>query len=108
MDEVTLVNIADESEVYDLKKGMNIVGRSINEENDVSIPDKYRRVSRKHCGINWKDGGLVVGDTKSTHGTYVNGKKIKEAPLKSGDKLGLGLEYVLEVRIEGAEIRLAD
>lgn len=108
MGKVTLVNIADKSEVYTLKEGINVVGRSVKQENDVSLPDRYRRVSRKHCEIDLVNGELMVKDTNSTHGTYVNGKKIKESPLKNKDKLGLGLKYVLEVRIEEAELRLAE
>lgn len=108
MGNATLVNIADKEEAYTLKEGINVVGRSIKQENDVSLPDKYRTVSRKHCEISWKDGKFIVKNTNSTHGTYVNGNKIEESPLKNGDKLGLGLKYVLEVRIKEAGIGLAD
>ena len=107
MESATLVNIFDEEEVYPLREGKNIVGRSINKKNDVSIPARYTRVSKKHCEIDWINGALVVKNTDSTHGTYVNGNLIEEKILKNKDKLGLGLHYVFEVRIEGADLKLA-
>lgn len=102
MGKVTLVNIADENEQYILNKDRNIVGRSAGGKNDVNIPLKYGRVSRRHCEIGWDNGELIVKDTNSTRGTYIDGKCIdKKEVLRDGDELGLGPKYVLEVRIEG-------
>ena len=99
MRKVTLVNIDNQDEEYILSKDRNIVGRSVGGKNDVNVPNKYGRVSRRHCEIDWRNGELVVKDTNSTRGTYVNGKLIKKSSLKNGDELGLGPKYVLEVRI---------
>ena len=47
-------------------------------------------VSRQHCEIERVDGGVVVRDTDSKNGTFVNGLRVSEAALKPGDKLTVG------------------
>ena len=47
-------------------------------------------VSRLHCRITATDDDLEVVDLKSTNGTYVNGKRVRQAALKSGDRLRVG------------------
>jgi pSer/pThr/pTyr-binding forkhead associated (FHA) protein len=60
---------------------------------DVCIDDRW--VSRDHCEIDRVDGVLFVRDLGSKHGTYVNGRAVAEAPLKSGDTLSIGLSRFL-------------
>ena len=47
-------------------------------------------VSRLHCRITAGTENLEVIDLSSTNGTYVNGKRVKRAQLKSGDRLRVG------------------
>ena len=47
-------------------------------------------VSRLHCRISAGAENLEVVDLSSTNGTYVNGKRVKRARLKSGDRLRVG------------------
>lgn len=62
-------------------------------DNDIVLDDK--RVSRHHAEVIQQSGRWVVRDTGSTNGTALNGKMIKEAPLKAGDHVSLGgLEVV--------------
>jgi ABC transport system ATP-binding/permease protein len=49
-----------------------------------------RLVSRFHCRIAAGAAGLEVIDLDSTNGTFVNGQRIDRAPLKDGDRLGVG------------------
>jgi pSer/pThr/pTyr-binding forkhead associated (FHA) protein len=66
---------------------MKTVGRAIRADFVVDAA----LVSRVHCRLTArKDGGLEVQDLESTNGTFVNGKKIDRAELKSGDELGIG------------------
>lgn len=47
--------------------------------------------SRRHTEIRpRRDGGFVVRDLDSHNGTYLNGKRVKEGPLKDGDTLTVG------------------
>ncbi len=56
-----------------------------NESADLPIPSS--RVSREHAVIVREGGGYRVRDLGSTNGTYVNGRRIDEAPLEDGDLL---------------------
>ena len=47
-------------------------------------------VSRLHAELHLQDGRVLLKDCESKFGTYVNGAKITEHELKSGDTIGLG------------------
>jgi hypothetical protein len=47
-------------------------------------------VSRRHAVIAPGDGGFVIRDEGSSNGTYVNGARVTEAPLRPGDELSIG------------------
>ena len=47
-------------------------------------------VSRLHCRLSAGATELQVHDLDSTNGTFVNGKRVAEATLKDGDRLGVG------------------
>jgi pSer/pThr/pTyr-binding forkhead associated (FHA) protein len=53
-------------------------------------------VSRLHCRLAAGATGLQVRDLDSTNGTFVNGKRVDEATLSEGDRLGVGrVEFVV-------------
>jgi pSer/pThr/pTyr-binding forkhead associated (FHA) protein len=53
-------------------------------------------VSRLHCRLTAGAGELEVVDLDSTNGTFVNGRRVRRAPLKDGDVLGVGrVEFVV-------------
>lgn len=58
-------------------------------ENTIYLP--YKGVSRNHFVIECGDGAWKIRDLDSRNGTIVNGKKIKEAPLKAGDVVKIGI-----------------
>jgi len=76
-----------------LELGAKIVlGR---ERADMSFFDK--RMSRRHCTLEVRDGVDYVTDLGSTNGTWVNNQRITEAELKPGDILRVGfteLEFI--------------
>jgi pSer/pThr/pTyr-binding forkhead associated (FHA) protein len=50
-----------------------------------------RLISRHHCRFFVRSGMVWVEDLASRHGTYVNGKQVRDArPLFDGDSLALG------------------
>jgi DNA-binding NtrC family response regulator len=55
--------------------------------NDLTLPDE--EISRFHLTVERREGVTWVVD-RSRNGTTVNGRRIREAPLKSGDRIGLG------------------
>lgn len=62
--------------------------------NDIFYDNPH--VSRKHAVLTRTDGNWSIQDCGSTFGTYVNGKRCKEATLKLGDVVSLfGLKCIV-------------
>jgi hypothetical protein len=59
---------------------------------DVRIDDP--RVSRIHALIEVRNGGVLITDLASSHGTFVNGKKVVESKLAFGDTVKLGFVQI--------------
>ncbi len=59
------------------------------------------KCSRRHAVIEEGATGLVVRDTGSANGVFVNGKKVERATLEEGDLLRMG-EVIIKVVGEGA------
>ena len=62
------------------------MGRSL--QTDLSVDDL--RVSRRHARIVHTDRGVAVEDLSSANGTYLNGRRIRKAFLRTGDVLQVG------------------
>ncbi len=63
---------------------------------DIRINDKS--ISREHCRIQWQGNSIVINDTDSTNGIFVNNRKISKAAVKDGDFITLG-QTTISVRI---------
>ena len=56
-------------------------------------------VSRVHCRLTaLPDGGLEVKDLDSTNGTFVNGSRIAQARVASGDRIQVGRMELIALR----------
>src|SRR5436853_522601 len=64
-------------------------------DNDVVLSDVS--VSRYHAEILREADGWSIHDLKSTNGVEVNGVPVEKAPLRPGDRMGVG---TFEIRIE--------
>jgi len=71
---------------YVLPEGNTTVGR--HPESDIFLNDVT--VSRQHCRFLVEEGGLIVEDSGSTNGTYVNDARVDQATLKAGDEVLVG------------------
>jgi hypothetical protein len=71
---------------YLLADGNTTVGR--HPESDIFLNDVT--VSRQHCRFLVEDDGLMVEDSGSTNGTYVNDARVDQATLKAGDEVLVG------------------
>lgn len=71
---------------YLLPDGNTTVGR--HPESDIFLNDVT--VSRQHCRFVVGDEGLLVEDSGSTNGTYVNDARVDQATLKAGDEVLVG------------------
>lgn len=55
----------------------------------IQLADRF--ASRLHCKFEYQAGRYLVSDLDSRHGTYVNGERITQTEINSGDILQLGL-----------------
>jgi len=78
---------------HELKVDRTTIGRV--EDNTFQIPEPS--VSSHHCEVLLKGNDVLIKDLNSTNGTFINGEKITEAPLKPGQVLRLGQ---IELRLE--------
>jgi two-component system NtrC family sensor kinase len=93
---------------YDLAdvEGAVSIGREAG--NAIRLEDN--EVSRRHAEVRRVGELFVVGDLKSSNGTFVNDRKIERAELVSGDRIRVGRTVFAYARDADAEqaIRLVD
>jgi hypothetical protein len=58
-------------------------------DNDVAL-EGDQTASRRHARVEGADGTYAVRDEGSSNGTYLNGARVTEAPLRPGDELTVG------------------
>ncbi|RPI80897.1 MAG: FHA domain-containing protein [Chloroflexi bacterium] len=69
----------------------NLMPLTIGRGDEVEVPlDKDLTVSRKHAMLIEQNGLVRIRDLKSRHGTQVNGLRVEEIGLKSGDIIRIG------------------
>ncbi|MBK7534221.1 MAG: SpoIIE family protein phosphatase [Myxococcales bacterium] len=79
---------------YRLAQGDYIIGRR--SDCQIFVPDM--RVSRQHSRIREENNGWVIEDLGSNNGTFLNGTKVQNAPLRPDD----------EIQIAGNRIRVEE
>ena len=89
-----------EDRVIELNLGANRFGRS--QVSDVQI--EHPTVSAIHCEIVLANDGVMVRDCGSSNGTFVGGRRIKEARLLAGQRLRLG---EVELLVETIDVTIA-
>jgi pSer/pThr/pTyr-binding forkhead associated (FHA) protein len=72
--------------VYPIHRSPTTLGRS--PDNDIIVDD--RRVSRHHAQLAAAGESLLLRDLQSANGTWVNGRRVSEQALQSGDLVSLG------------------
>jgi predicted component of type VI protein secretion system len=78
-----------------LDKPVLLVGR--HEECDIQL--NSRKVSRKHCVIAQVGEALVIRDLGSTNGVRINGVRVEDGTLRTGDELAIG-NFRYKVHVE--------
>lgn len=66
-------------------------------------PGRDRTVSTHHAEIRFEGDGYVLLDTRSSNGTFLNGRRILHEPLNPGDVIALGGMEGPQVRFELVE-----
>jgi PAS domain-containing protein len=81
----------NQSREISLQAGQNVAGRDPG--NELHLPS--RRVSRKHCSFAVENNRVIVRDLGSANGVVVEGQRISEAELQSGQRIQIG-DYLLQ------------
>lgn len=76
----------DGEQSFEIRGECTTIGRS----GDQEIVLKEAFASRRHATIIRQNGEYEIVDQNSSHGTYLNGKRVERAKLRSGDKLQFG------------------
>jgi hypothetical protein len=76
---------------YTLTGNVTTIGRS--SASDVTLDDAS--ASRNHAELRRRGGKTVLVDLDSTNGTLVNGKRVREAPLRAGDRIMIGTTAIV-------------
>jgi len=88
------------NQLIELKLGANRIGRSP----DTDFPILHPTISSCHCELVLMEDGVTIRDLESTNGTFVNGRKIREAKLNAGQLVRLG---DVELVVESTEVNVA-
>jgi hypothetical protein len=92
--------LGDDGQSYFLDHPVINIGRR--RENQIVIQDRH--ISREHAQIRMIQGHFVLFDLNATGGTYINGRRISQQILQSGDVISLAgypLIYSEETDIDG-------
>jgi pSer/pThr/pTyr-binding forkhead associated (FHA) protein len=93
MSKLVLLSAGMTGRTHDLKAEKTTVGRV--EDNTFQIAEPS--VSSHHCEVFLRGNDVIVKDLSSTNGTFINGEKVSESPIKPGQILRLGQ---VEMRLE--------
>jgi pSer/pThr/pTyr-binding forkhead associated (FHA) protein len=93
MAKLVLLSAGMTGRTHELKAEKTTIGRV--EDNAFQIAEPS--VSSHHCEVLLVAKDVVVKDLNSTNGTFINGQKVSESPLKPGQILRLGQ---VEMRLE--------
>lgn len=66
------------------------IGREVEGGSILLVPSTYKKVSRFHASLYWKDGVVTIEDNESANGTFVNGKRIAKTKVGEYDTVWLG------------------
>ncbi len=81
-----IISGPEEGSEFSFERVQITIGRTI--DNDVVLPDPG--ISRQHFSIRDKGGAFIIKDLGSSNGTLLNGKKIEEEVIKTGDVITAG------------------
>ncbi|CAN5727617.1 hypothetical protein BH11PLA1_BH11PLA1_05580 [soil metagenome] len=100
-----MVKADGSSREFPLDRAATVIGRDEAARLRVPVP----QVSRRHCEVLAAGAKVSITDLGSANGTYVNGRKVREADLQPGDLITVGpVVFVVRVNNEPAKIDAKD
>lgn len=85
--------------------GSVTVGRSAS--CDLRLPNDDRTISKRHCKFELRDGEVFLTDLDSANFTLLNGERIREAIVTSGDRVTL-VEYTFVLERQASADTVSD
>jgi hypothetical protein len=76
---------------HTLTGAVTVIGRS----SACDVPLDDASASRRHAELRRRGGKTVLVDLDSTNGTLVNGRRVREAPLRAGDRITIGTTTIV-------------
>ncbi len=70
---------------------VTVIGRS----SACDLPLDDASASRRHAELRRRGANTVLVDLDSTNGTLVNGRRVREAPLRAGDRITIGTTTIV-------------
>jgi hypothetical protein len=83
-----LLTGADAGTTYTIPEGTSTVGRSADADIHIEATD----VSRRHLRVDRAGARVEITDLGSTNGTRVNGEPVRQATLRNGDEVLVGMQ----------------
>jgi len=83
----------DQGNRFDLDPEQAVLSVGRDAANSIQLHDT--EVSRRHAEIRRQDDAFTVVDLRSSNGTFVDGRKVTEAVLQSGDQVQFGRTFLL-------------
>lgn len=80
---IKILNGPQSGKIFPLQSGNNVIGRST--KADIRFADNG--VSKNHAQLFVTNDKVIISDLKSSNGTFVNGIKVQNHGLKTGDKI---------------------
>src|SRR5438105_3664095 len=97
---LTLIISTGSSRIEKRLDGPQLDSYTIGRGTDTALFLNDPGISRKHCRIYASDGAILIEDTGSSGGTWVNGERLSApARLADGDEVRIG-GVSIEVRLE--------
>ena len=87
---------ADEGKQFNLNGPVLLIGR----DSGAKIKLLDTEISRRHAELTETTDGYRVRDLGSVNGTFVNGRAVQDALLRSGDRIQVG-QTILVIVAEG-------
>ncbi len=93
MSKLYILNGPEIGQSFQLRDGVNFVGRSL--DNEIRLTDKT--VSRKHLRVVKREDKYLIRDLKSRNGTFVNGEFMtpgNEVEIREGAPIAIGITVI--------------
>jgi adenylate cyclase len=104
---ITVLAGIEQGQSYKITRPTTSIGRS--STCDIVLTDPL--ISRQHCQIILGMSGVHVKDLGSTNGTFINGAKISESPIRTQDIIAIGntrLRFAVEVSTDKSDSKLSN